>query len=394
MLHICDKTKVLFPDAFASAIWDQGRDVFEHIFFGRVGRDGAASFWANARERCPWYPRNIPEDMHSGLIPVSLYGDEVHAYRNTDPGAVSVVGWTSDFAYGVEALLQYNLLCVFSEYVECSRTYDDLMEALLPRFQKLCDPLANHPWQQEFRFVLCGVRGDLKWINDRYKIHNYRTNSFCSRCNVTKVSPTNNVYATITTFSGKAEYEEISHESFCANLSLEEWPLPVRYGVQLTRFCHDTCHSQLLGTGKVLNGSALIYLCEKGFFVGGQLGQGVYDVVLQEQLRAAYVNFKAFNKEHGLRISHPRFTFNRVNRKHRGMQPCSSKESSRFSLSWHFYTSCNNLQLIVPLGFSVWLMDFFLRAILVIIITLYVCKCQPMEALRPKQLLERRSHFG
>lgn len=312
--------KVIFPDEFARAVWDLGKDVFEQVYLGTVGKAGATEYWANARDRCVWYPPSIPEDCHSGLIPVSIYGDEVHAYRNTDPGAVSVVGWGSDLSFGIEAMLQYGLICVYSEYCECESTYGDIMEAVLPRFQYLCDPHAPHPWKDEFRFLLCGVRGDLKWINDKYKIHNYRLNDFCSRCSCVKNA--DNVYETITAFGDQAQHVPVSNSSFCDSLCIDEWPWPMRYGVHLERFCHDTCHSQLLGSGKCLNGSALTYLCEQGYFHGGQFGSGVYDVELQIQLQFAYSDFRSWAKAAGLKIHHPRFTFNRLNRKHRGMQPC------------------------------------------------------------------------
>ena len=305
----------------ARAVWRAGRDVFEHIYFGKVGRTGAAEYWANVQARCKWYPPHIPESSHSGLIPISLYGDEVHAYRNTDPGAVSVVGWCSDLSFGVDAMLQYGLICVYSEYCECETTYGEIMEAVLPRLNYLCDPNAPHPWKDEFRFVLCGVRGDLKWINDKYKIHNYRLNDFCSRCSCMKTA--DNVYETITAFSDKAQHVPVENSEFCDSMCIEDWPWPMRFGVHLERFCHDTCHSQLLGSGKCLNGSALTYLCEQGFFTGGHFGAGVYDVALQAALRLAYSDFRSWSKAAGLKVNQPRFTFNRLNRKHRGMQPCS-----------------------------------------------------------------------
>ena len=292
--YVSLKAKVIFPDELARAVWGLGKEVFEHVYLGNVGRTGAAEYWANVRERCAWYPPNIPENCHSGLIPVSLYGDEVHAYRNTDPGAVSVVGWCSDLSYGVDALLQYGLICVYSEYCECESTYGEIMEAVLPRFQYLCDPNVPHPWKDEFRFVLAGVRGDLKWINDKYKIQNYRLNDFCSRCSCVKNAV--NVYETITAFGDTAQHVPVDNSSFCDSQCVEDWPWPMRFGVHLERFCHDTCHSQLLGSGKCLNGSALIYLCEQGFFTGGEFGSGVYDAALQVQLQHAYSDFRSWQK--------------------------------------------------------------------------------------------------
>ena len=312
---------MIYPDELARAIWRQGQDFFEYVFFGKIGRSGAAAYWSNARERCSWYPRHIGEEWHTGLIPIALYGDEVHAYRNTDPGAVSAIGWTSEFSYGIDAILQYGLLAVYSEYTECEHTYSDLLESILPRFAHLCDAEVNHPWRHEFRFCLSGIRGDLKWINDKYKLHNYRTNSVCSRCSALKDSP--NVLETITCFTCQAQHTQISHQQFCDERCVEDWPIPMRFGVFLERFCHDTCHSQLLGSGKILNGSILVFLAESAFWTAGNgFHNGPYGKSLQLQLQRAFLDYKSWSKSHHLGCNQPRFTCNRLNRKHRGMQPC------------------------------------------------------------------------
>ena len=62
--YVSLKAKVIFPDELARAVWGLGKEVFEHVYLGNVGRTGAAEYWANARERCAWYPPNIPENCH------------------------------------------------------------------------------------------------------------------------------------------------------------------------------------------------------------------------------------------------------------------------------------------------------------------------------------------
>ena len=83
-LYCMDSTslQVLFPDVLASAIWQQaGRAAFEKIFFGPSGRTGAKKFWDHVKAYCPWYPKNVQQSEHDGLVPLSLYGDDVQAYR-------------------------------------------------------------------------------------------------------------------------------------------------------------------------------------------------------------------------------------------------------------------------------------------------------------------------
>ncbi|CAE7362594.1 unnamed protein product [Symbiodinium sp. CCMP2592] len=335
--------EVLFPDTIARAIWQYSPDVFENIFLGPAGPEGAKLFWDNAKRNCPWYPPHIQQSEHAGLMPLSLYGDDVQAYRNSDPGAISAIGWCSDFGRGHEAFLHYMLCTVFSEYCACEHTYEDLMEALLPRFHDMCDadPKKN-PWcSRGLRFVFTGVQGDLKWLLSRYGLHNYAKNGCCSLCNAVKNDP--DPCKTIACFTAANQFVHVSHENFCAERALHEWPAPMIYGVRLERFLHDVAHSQLLGTGKTLNGSALIFLCESGEFSpnGTFPPRGFYNDNLNAALRVAYVEFKAWVKRSGLRVNQPRFTYSRLNRKNRASHPClASKAVSGKVISFWLASRC------------------------------------------------------
>ena len=158
---------LLDPVALATAVWNSGQDIFQEIFLGKEGCNGADTFWRNAKQNCTWFRDNqIPRAHYRGLIPISLYGDEVQAYRNSDPGSIAVVGWVADFGYSCGALLQNFLTGVYSEYTACEHTYDDILEYLLQRIQHMCDYRVAHPWHSGgFRYILAGVRGDLKWLN-------------------------------------------------------------------------------------------------------------------------------------------------------------------------------------------------------------------------------------
>ena len=107
--------------------------------------------------------------------------------------------------------------------------------------------------------------------------------------------------------------------------ALEELPLPMLFGVDISRFVHDTAHSQLLGTSKVLNGSVLTYLAESGEFCN--FPTGIYESALGTTLRAAYARFKVWLREEHLQATQPRFTPSRLNRKHRGMFPCLASKA-------------------------------------------------------------------
>lgn len=54
-------------------------------------------------------------------------------------------------------------------------------------------------------------------------------------------------------------------------------------------------HGQYLGTGKTLNGSALVVLCETGLW-GNLGGPGKYDEKLQAALQEAHADFLAWKR--------------------------------------------------------------------------------------------------
>ena len=91
-------------------------------------------------------------------------------------------------------------------------------------------------------------------------------------------------------------------------------------GISIDRVLHDCCHSQLLGTGKTANGSAIIFLAERGFW-GEFSSQGTYADVLADVLRKAHQHFLRWKRLHRLQASQPRFTPARLARKTRTSYP-------------------------------------------------------------------------
>ena len=161
----------------------------------------------------------------------------------------------------------------------------------------------------------------------QYHIHNYQRLEFCSLCSVCKKH--NNVRETFTDFRKDSVHKthgRISNEEYLASKPFEELPIPMQHGVALCRFQHDTTHSQLLGTSKVLNGSVLVYLAEAGEY-GAFPRTGVYEDILSRLLRQAFLDYKSWLKTHKLQSTQPRFTCSRVNRKHRGSFPCLASKA-------------------------------------------------------------------
>ena len=90
----------------------------------------------------------------------------------------------------------------------------------------------------------------------------------------------------------------------------------------MDRVLHDCLHSQLLGTGKTANASAIIYLAEAGFW--GDLPGGTYHDALAVVLRQAHQHFLRWKKANHLQASQPRFTPARLGRKTRMSYPVLS----------------------------------------------------------------------
>ena len=135
----------------------------------------------------------------------------------------------------------------------------------------------------------------------------------------------------------------VDNATYMCSKPLEDLPIPmVHGGIALKRFLHDTTHSQLLGTSKVLNGSVLTYLIETGDF-GAFPRAGVYEDNLASLCRPAFISFKSWMRAHGLSATQPRFTASRMNRKHRGMFPClASKAANGKRVSFWLASLCNN----------------------------------------------------
>ena len=93
----------------------------------------------------------------------------------------------------------------------------------------------------------------------------------------------------------------------------------------MDRFLHDVCHSQLLGTGKVLNGSVLTFLAESGYFCPWAAGR--YDTVMENTLRRAYIHWDNWKKAKNLAVNQPRFTCARLNRRSRISYPSLSSKA-------------------------------------------------------------------
>ena len=321
---------MIFPDKLAAALYTTSEPLFKKLFLG--DRVDPAKYWTHCRQHAKWMEGHpaMEQTNSEKLIPMSLYGDEVQSFRNTEGGVVSVLAWCSDFSAGMASLSRYFTICVLPDHYTTGGTWTDIWKILAPRINRMCDNRVDHPWSSGgYHFTYSSTQGDLKWLLEKFGLHNFKKNNICSWCGVCKAHE--NPSMTIGDFREEAEHRQtrISHEQFFTNLGqspTDYHPIFGISGCRLERFMHDVCHSQLLGTGKVCNGSVMVYLCEIGFFGGLRFGQ--YTNSMSQCLRVAYRQFNEWKSNMKLQVTQPRFTPSRLSRVQRNTYPCLSSKAA------------------------------------------------------------------
>ncbi len=239
---------MIFPDKMADALYRHDVRVFNQVFFGE--RVNARDYWEHTRKFTPWinnHPSARCKDVDK-LIPISLYGDEVQSFRNTEGGVVSVVAWCSDFSAGLPALSRYLAICVVPDHYTTSQTYLDIWKLLAPRIAHMCSDQVRHVWTTGgYQFTYSSTQGDLKWILEKFGFHDFRANNFCSWCNCRKQHPDPGM--TLGNFREDALHRQtrVSHEDFFAELGVAPADFHPLFGIpgcRLERFLHDVCHSR------------------------------------------------------------------------------------------------------------------------------------------------------
>ena len=246
---------VLFPDTLLQALWQAGEDVFRYCLFGKMTEDETLQFWKHIEKHCPWFQSSPAYNWEwkQKVASVGTYGDEIQCYKNSECGVVSVTAWTAEFSTQNNPLLRYFPIAVWSEHCESEFTFADLEKEMIERWRRLTDPSLTWPWTSSgylIAFTFC--QGDLKWLNSRMGgLHNYRANSFCSRCECVKNHP--NTQLTLPNMSNDPDAHTV--RSYSSEQLQAFSPLLGLPGMCLERVMHDVAHSQYLGTGKTTNGS-------------------------------------------------------------------------------------------------------------------------------------------
>ena len=214
---VAAKMPILMPDKMAEAIWMTSKELFKWIFLGDMSRSEVADYWNHVHSTSKWFQDHPAASYpREGLIPLSLYGDEVNTYKNSEIGVLMVLGWTSDFAYSRAPLNRYLLLTAYSEYISSDFTYRDVMGAVSERIKRMVDINESFPWSGEYNFMFSSNQGDLKFLLQKHYIHLYQNNEFCSWCHCLKTDPAGDASMTLGDMRSEARHRStcISHDEY------------------------------------------------------------------------------------------------------------------------------------------------------------------------------------
>ena len=199
---------VIQPDSMAAALFNKGDRIWRKAMFGQHTEEQVAKFWKHCQQNCEWFKTNscCTYPALSRLVPMSFYGDDIAAWKGSECGAITILGWSSDLAYGNDSWTRYWPIAIYTEYSSTPWTYDDIMSSVIPRVKAMVDPGALlFDWSDSgYAFCFSSLQGDLKWVKSQYHLFNYQTNNICSNCGVQKTHP--NVAMTLANFEEDAPY--------------------------------------------------------------------------------------------------------------------------------------------------------------------------------------------
>ena len=139
---------IIFPDDMAAALFNRGGRVWQHTMFGDKAPDEVLAFWQHCKQHCDWFKGskcfNYP--VLEKLIPFSIYGDDIAAYKGSETGMVTVLGWTSDLAFLNGSWTRYWPITVYAEYAATEWTYNDIMSHVVRRLHGMFDTEVVHDW--------------------------------------------------------------------------------------------------------------------------------------------------------------------------------------------------------------------------------------------------------
>ena len=122
------------------------------------------------------------------------------------PKMVPFASWALDRTWpmATRPWSRYYLFTAFSEHNSTDNTFDDILRALVPRLRYMFDE-TNFNWcHAGWKWTYSSTQGDLRFITDRYGLHNFRKNRICDLCGCVKKD--DNIAMTLADFRETAAY--------------------------------------------------------------------------------------------------------------------------------------------------------------------------------------------
>lgn len=242
---------MLLPEDLCLAFWQMGESTFRRLLFGRMSPEETQQYWEHQLEHSPWFAAHPAAEWgdFSKLASVTCYGDEVQCFKNSECGVISVLAFCSEMGWKSGPLQRFFLTTCWSEHLQCDETFADVIVHFHESMERLM--FDEWPWSKRgYLIALTGVMGDLKWIYERFGLHNYKKNCFCSRCCCQKIHQ--DLRQTLSNFSQDPRAFEDRDLGRLADYS------PLLEHLTIERLMHDVMHSQYLGTGKGVNGATAL----------------------------------------------------------------------------------------------------------------------------------------
>ena len=123
------------PCSLAKALWNYDKRIFKRVFFGELSESEVENYWRNAAAHGEWFQKLEASSWEPSkwrrMAPLSIYGDDVASYRNTEAGNISILTFCSDLSHGNGPFTRYFLLSLYSEYLASQFTYSDLIDTCI-----------------------------------------------------------------------------------------------------------------------------------------------------------------------------------------------------------------------------------------------------------------------
>jgi hypothetical protein len=278
------------------------------------GLPEVARYWAHLAGE-DWMKKHpLPAPDRPVCVPISLWGDDGPFSKNDQ---LLVLSWTGCLATRSTMRSRFLFTVVPHRWKRAKRTTRELLEIL----RWSCDCLLNgtypthdhngQPWPDAdprkmvagrplangLRGAVTEIKGDWKWHCEVFGVNSWSMTHICHEC------PASTRHPFLYTDVRDAPHWRLlptRHEYLMTQTRFRLCPLSHLQGfhVQMLKKCQ--MHMMHLGLGLLVNGNAMLELCEEGYF-------GSVEMPMGHRIYMCYGDFKAWCSQNGVHCTQPPF---------------------------------------------------------------------------------------